>query len=207
MSTAYNKATAKSTPRQSRTVAGQTVRTNRSAGGLIAMLVVFILFGGLSLLLSIVSQKPETVIALGVALIVVLAIVRWPVVGTFISVTMTVLFDGFPSPYVHTFFSDLGVFRNLSYRGLPESVVISMFEVVVLLSLISALAQRFHQHKKLVRGPLFGPMMAFGAMVLFGEVNGLLSGGDFKISLWELRPLFYLVLLYILAVNTVERAW
>src|SRR5207253_849849 len=93
----------------------------------------------------------------------------------------------------------------LSYRGLPQFVYVSLFELIVALTLASALVRRFHAHEKMERGPLYRPLMGFGAIVLIGELNGLTTGGDFKITLWEIRPLLYLVLLYILAVNTISK--
>lgn len=44
---------------------------------------------------------------------------------------------------------------------------------------------------RLFRGRLFGPYLLFLMAVLLGEVHGLLNGGDFNKSLWELRPQVY----------------
>lgn len=202
------------TPRRVRVVADNPVHGQahsaaqrrsraRRRSGVFPSILVFALFAAMGLLFMIVPDKPETVMALGAGLTVVLAIMRFPVIGTYTCVLLGLLFDGLPSPWVHTFASDLGVFRNLSTRGLPDAVLVSMFEVVVLLTMISVFARRFHAHQKVTRGVLFLPVMLYGAMVLFGEVNGVLSGGDFKISLWEVRPLMYIVAIYILAVNTI----
>lgn len=183
----------------------QTQRAHRPTGMAVTFLVL-LAFMGLALLLLSSPDKPEIILALGVSLIFAVCIIRWPVTGTFMALVMATLFDTLPSTYAHTFFSDLGVFRNLSYVGLPEGVMISLFEIVIVVSMVSALVHRFHERKKLVRGPLFWPMLAFGGMILLGEVSGIMSGGDFKISLWEIRPLMYLVALYVLTVNTVKGA-
>jgi hypothetical protein len=163
------------------------------------------LFGALSALLMLVPDKPEIVIAIGIGLIGALSIVHWPVMATYMAVLVTILFDVLPSTYAHTFIADLGIFRNLSSVGLPDAVVVSLFEVVVALALAASLFQRFHQRRRLARGPLFWPLIGFGSMVVFGELQGLVSGGDFTISLWEIRPLLYMVLLYVLSVNTVSK--
>jgi O-antigen ligase len=189
--------------RPSRVVSGQGMYA-RNSRGLMAALLVFALFVGLAALLP-VMKKPEIVLVLAAGLVAVLGIIRWPILGTYIVVILPILFDGFPSAFVSTPISEMGVFRNLSYRGLPEFVYISLFELVVALTLASALMRRFNAHKKLERGPLYRPLMAFGAMVVLGELNGLTTGGDFKITLWEIRPLLYVVLLYILAVNTISK--
>src|SRR6187549_1029352 len=114
---------------------GPAQGTRRSTGVAVTfwMLVSFL---GLSYLLVSVPDKPEIVFALALSLVLAACIVRWPVTGTFMAIVMATLFDGLPSPYAHTLFSDLGVFRNLSYLGLPEGVVVSLFELVVAVSLI-----------------------------------------------------------------------
>ncbi len=183
----------------------QAHRMGRPPGTAVSILVLSA-FAGLGLLLVSTPDNPDIIFALGVSLIFALCIIRWPVTGTYMALVMSILFDTLPSAHAHTVFSDLGVFRNLSYLGLPDGVTVSLFELVILVSLLSSIVHRFHQRERLVKGPLFWPMLAFGAMIVAGEVSGILSGGDFKISLWEIRPLMYLVALYILTVNTVKEA-
>src|SRR4051812_49372082 len=183
--------------RRVRPVAGHKAR-NRGIGRFFAVSLVFLVYLGMCLAFLAVPNKPETVLALAVGFTVCLCIVRWPIVGTFTCMIIAILFDSLPSPYVHTLISEMGVFRNLSYKGLPQAVWLSLFEVLVVLTLASVLVRRWHAHEKMVRGALFLPIVAYGATVAFGEINGLLSGGDFKISLWELRPLGYIVVLYLL---------
>jgi hypothetical protein len=177
---------------------------SRGVWGGSVMLATFAAFVGLAAMLWLMPDNFETVLALGAGLIMAISIVRRPVVGTYIAVVTAILFDALSSAYVQTFISELGVFRNLSYRGLPDGVEVSLFEVMVLLAVGSALAHRFHRRQPLVRGPLFWPMVWFVLMVVIGEAIGLFTGGDFKISLWEMRPLLYPAALYILAVNTIS---
>lgn len=190
--------------RRIRPVAEQRQRRRSGAGAFFASAGVFLLFIAISVLFLFVPAKPEIVLVLAAAMTVVLAIIRWPIVGTFTCLILAVNFDSLPSPWYNNVISELGVFRNLSYKGLPQFVWISIFELLVVLTLSSAVVRRWHSHRRLLRGALFPPIMLFGAMVLFGEINGLMTGGDFKISLWELRPLFYVVALYLLAVNTIK---
>ena len=186
-------------------LARQSAHGFRNLAGPMAWLGVLTAFTGIALLLMLAPEKPQTILALAVGLIGALCIMRWPIVGTCVAVVLTIMFDVYPSAWVHAPTADLGVFSNLSNRGLPNGVVVSLFELVITLTLVSSLAQRFHRRMPFMRGELFLPLMAFGVMVLIGEVNGVLTGGDFKISLWELRPLFYLAILYVVAVNTVSR--
>ncbi len=183
------------------------IQRGRRSTGIPVTLLVLLCFVGLGLLFTSAADNPAIIIALGVSLIFAVCIIRWPVTGTYMAVVMAILFDTLPSAYAHTFFSDLGVFRNLSYVGLPEGVVVSLFELVVVLSLISALVHRFHNHMKLVQGPLFWPMVLFGVMVVAGEASGILSGRRLQdLTYGKFAPLMYLVALYLLAVNTINGA-
>jgi hypothetical protein len=48
------------------------------------------------------------------------------------------------------------------------------------------------------------PYLIFGVAVLIGEVNGLTHGGDFKLSLWELRPQVYGVAMFVMATLLIQ---
>lgn len=187
--------------RRTRLVAGQHLHAPSLSGYIISFLVL-LLFAGLGIMTGTLAKKPEMVVMLAAGVTVVLSVIRWPVFGTYISVALAILFDVFPNAFVSTPISEAGIFRNLSTRGLPEAVFVSLFEIIVLLTLGSVLVRSFHARHKLARGPLYRLTLVFGAVVIMGELNGILLGGDFKISLYEVRPLLYLVLLYVLAVNT-----
>lgn len=202
MDTVYNP-TIHRVPRRTRAVAGQGL-SSIGLGGFLATVAVILLFSGMSMLVVLLPKRPEMVLALGAGLIVALLIIRQPVAGTYLTVVLTLLFDAFPSNYVQTIFSELGVFSNLSSRGLPQAAIVSLFELVLGLALASAIVRRFHHYQAVDRGPLFWPMMALGGIVFMGEINGILSGGDLKISIWEVRALLYVVALYVLAVNTIK---
>lgn len=185
------------------------VQQNRrfAAGAFFARTFAFLVFLVTPVLFLFVPSKPETVVALAVGVVVVMCILRWPIVGTFSCLVLAILVDSLPSVYSHTILSELGVFRNLSTKGLPQAFMMSMFEIVVALTLASALFRRFHAHQKSKRGAMAFAILAYTGVVMMGEANGVLTGGDFKISLWELRPLAYVAVLYLLAVNTVSKPW
>src|SRR5947209_9659707 len=133
--------------RRIRPVAGNKPR-KRGVGRFFAISLVFLVFLGMSLAFLAVPNKPETVLALAVGFAVVLCIVRWPIVGTFTCLILTIIFDSLPSPYLRSVIAEMGIFRNLSYKGLPQAVWVSMFEVVVVLTLASVLVRRWHSHEK-----------------------------------------------------------
>ncbi len=147
-------------------------RRIRRTGEYLAGLAVLIAFAGVSLLALVLPDKIQLALALGVGLIAALCIIRWPVSGTYVTAGIAILFDGLPSNLVHTWLSDADIFRNVVYLNAPE--------IVLTVALASALFRRFHVHKGLNQGPLFWPMLMFGALVVIGEIIGLLGGGNFR---------------------------
>ena len=171
-------------------------RRSRRVGQQVARSGVLIAFAAVSLLALALPDKIQMIVLAGVGLIAALCIIRWPVSGLYVTAIVAILFDTQSSPYVHTLISDADIFRNVVFLNAPE--------IILVLALVSALSRRFHKHKTLSQGPLFWPLMILGVLVIVGEIIGLMSGADFKTSLWEIRPLLYLVVFYILAVNTVS---
>lgn len=53
-------------------------------------------------------------------------------------------------------------------------------------------------------GPLFFPIFGYFCFVVIGWINGMMTDGDFKISLMEVRPQSYLLLAYLMAVNVLR---
>ena len=145
----------------------------------VAALATVAVFAGLAALFGVVGDRPETVISLGLVLLSVMAVLRWPIVGTYLAVLSTIILDTFPSPYVQTIVSEMGFFRNLNLLGLPSAVTFNMFEVLLSLSLLRAVIGHFHRYRGIRTGPVFWPVVLFGVMVLMGTANGLLTGGDF----------------------------
>lgn len=164
--------------------------------GYVAGLAVVATFAAVGLLSLVLVDKSSILPALGAGIVVALCVIRWPVLGTYLTAGIAILFDQFTSATVSTLISNADVYRNIVYLNVPE--------ILLILALGSTLVRRLHRHERLNQGPLFWPMVIFGALVVVGEIIGMLGGGDFKTSLWEIRPLLYLVMFYILAVNTVK---
>src|SRR3954467_2094561 len=128
MSTAYYPQQAKKV-RRSRVVAGQHLHTPK-LGGYMASFGVLLLFAVLGLMVAVLPKKPELVVLLAAGVTSALSIVRWPVLGTYISAALAILFDVFPNAFVSTPISEMGIFRNLSTRGLPQAVFLNLFELI-----------------------------------------------------------------------------
>lgn len=76
---------------------------------------------------------------------------------------------------------------------------ISPAEVLLLATLVGLLARLAVARRLPALGRLMWPYFFFGVAVLIGEVNGLTHGGDFKLSLWELRPQVYGLAMFVMA--------
>ena len=92
-------------------------------------------------------------------------------------------------------------YAHVDFKGVP----LNLFEIFILIAgVCSCLRAVYSQNTRLRGGPLLLPVSLYMAFVLMGWVNGILTGGDFKISLQEVRPQFYFGLAYLLAVNIVR---
>ncbi len=92
-------------------------------------------------------------------------------------------------------------YAHMDFKAVP----FSLFEVIILLAgVCSCLRAVYTGNTRLRGGALLLPIGVYVAFVLMGWVNGVLSGGDFKVSLQETRAQFYFALAYLMAVNMVQ---
>lgn len=97
------------------------------------------------------------------------------------------------------FFQDFATWTHI--KGLSFSLAeLYMLGLLVLL-LFKALSDRTFRFD---RGSLVRPLGLYALMLPVAEVYGLATGGDSKLSLWELRPQVYMIVAYILACNLVK---
>lgn len=93
------------------------------------------------------------------------------------------------------------IYGHTNFKGIP----LNLFEVFILIAgVCSCLRAVYTRTVNLRGGGLLVPIMVYMGFVLMGWLNGILSGGDFKISLQEVRPQLYFGLAYLLAVNIVR---
>lgn len=93
------------------------------------------------------------------------------------------------------------IYAHTNFKGIP----LNLFEVfIVIAGVCSCLRAVYTQTTNLRAGPLLLPIGIYLAFVLMGWVNGVLGGGDFKISLQEVRPQFYFALAYLMTVNIIR---
>jgi O-antigen ligase len=92
------------------------------------------------------------------------------------------------------FFLNLNNSTGLSgFSGSPAEI----FMGVALLAWLTSSASRGWQTLKEIR--ILRAYVAYIAVVFLAELHGLASGGNFNVSLWELRPQVYAFLIYVMA--------
>jgi hypothetical protein len=89
---------------------------------------------------------------------------------------------------------------------LHNAVIVSPLEVYIAVVLLSWFGRGIAQRRlTLHRNPLTWPILIFTMFILFGLGYGVGKGGNLTIALWEARPLFYLVALFMLTSNLLEK--
>lgn len=81
---------------------------------------------------------------------------------------------------------------------------LNLFEVFILLAAVSSAVRSVYSGTaKVVIGQMFWPILIYIVFVSIGWIHGLFTGGDFKISMQEVRSQFYLLLAYMIGLNSV----
>ena len=143
--------------------------------------------------------------AIGIGLVILLPLAwRKPAVALYVLVGAAVTFEIFPLDFPDSRTDTVPFFLNLNNSaGLPVSF--SPAEVVMVMALAAWMASTGAQralHRPSAR--LLRAYLAFLGVVLLAEVNGILNGGDFNISLWELRPQVYGFILFLLSASLIR---
>ena len=131
-----------------------------------------------------------------------------PIRGLYLLLGAALLFEIFPLEFPDSFTDNSAFFLNLNNSkasagldGLP----ITPAEIVMVLAVtIWVLAGRRSGELQKPRPLLLAAYAAYIAVVVGAELRGLLSGGDFNTSLWELRPQVYGFILFLLAASLVR---
>jgi len=140
------------------------------------------------------------ILAAVAALLIMPTIWKRPVVGLYVLVGAAVVIEIFPLGFPDSLTDQLPFFLNLNnsaglsgFSGSPAEV----FMGVALLAWLTSSASGGWQRLK--EGRILRPYLAYIAVVCLAELHGLASGGDFNISLWEMRPQVYAFLIYVMA--------
>ncbi len=132
----------------------------------------------------------------------VVAIFYQPRYGVYLLVFLTLLGDGFLTPW-YPFTKNFSSPESLLY--LNDALIINPLESFIALTFVSWLGRGMMQRKiRIYVSEIMPPTFVFLAFILFGLVYGVGTGGNVNIALWESRPIFYLVAMIILTSNLIE---
>lgn len=147
-----------------------------------------------------------------IILVVAAVLVPWwaanPVRGVYLLFGAALVFEIFPLEFPDSFTDNVAIFLNLnnsnSSAGL-DGIPVTPAEILMVLALVLWVsAGRKSGELQRPRPLLLAAYVAFMAVVVGAEARGLLFGGDFNISLWELRPQIYGFILFLLAASLVR---
>jgi O-Antigen ligase len=133
----------------------------------------------------------------------VVAVVR-PTLGLYALVLLTVIGDASSAPW-YPFAKNLS--SNESILFVSNSLKVSPLEVC-LAGLVAGwvLQMLTRRNWHVERGRFFWPLVALSGFVVLGFAWGIARGGSTTIGLWEMRPILYLPVLYLLLTNVMTRA-
>jgi len=157
--------------------------------------------GGTTALFVFLPTSVALLVALPVACIWV-----WqaPVRGVYVLVAGAAMIEIFPLGFPDSLTDRVPLFLNLN-NSVGFGVPITPAEILMVVTAAAAVTRSSSEHSlQWPRGRLFNAYMAYLVVVLFAELHGLLGGGDFKTSLWEMRPQAYGFILFVLTATLVE---
>ena len=169
---------------------------------IIAALVLGLLFTMLQL------DSPLVPIVACVCIITPLLVWHIPRMTLWITFASVCLFEMFQTPYPDAltdripFFWNvntiLQVYAHTNFKAVP----LNLMEVFLLVAGVSALLKNIYLRTlSFDTGPLIKPFGIYMGFVLMAWANGIATGGDFKISLQEVRSQFYFFMAYLIVVN------
>lgn len=161
--------------------------------------------------LGLVLLLYPPLIAIGIALPALL-LVPWiwrkPLRGMYLLLGGTLLIEVFPLHFSDSLTDRVPLFLNLNnanssagLSGISITPAEILFLAVILIWLFQAISTR---SLVLPRGPLVTAYMLFAVVLAAAEVHGMISGGNYLTSLWELRPQAYGFVAFLLTASLVK---
>lgn len=170
--------------------------------GVVRWLLAYMTLGLLGVplaLLTMRSTPQPTAIAFAILLFGAVCIVARPVIGLYLSVFLTLIGDT-QLAWWYPFIKNLSSQESVLY--VHDAFIFSPLELYLGLTLVVWLLSRLDVTRPPVeRGALLWPVVAFGGLAIVGFVYGVATGGNLNIALWEVRPITYVPVIYVLATN------
>ncbi|HKW60262.1 MAG TPA: O-antigen ligase family protein [Candidatus Dormibacteraeota bacterium] len=151
-------------------------------------------------LAAVALGAPWPILFAGPAALAAILVLRTPVVGLYTlfaaALVIPVQTLGFPDSLTDNipFFVNLSGGGSLNVSGLG----ISPAEILMSITLLGVIGSSIVSGVTWAKGRLMNAYVLFILAVCLGELNGLVHGGDFKLSLWELRPQVYAFFTFIM---------
>jgi O-antigen ligase len=128
-----------------------------------------------------------------------------PVRGVYVLLAGAAMIEIFPLGFPDSLTDRVPLFTNLN-NSVGLGVPITPAEILMVVTAAAVFTRSSSEHRvQWPRGRLFNAYLAYLVVVLFAEVHGLLGGGDFKTSLWEMRPQAYGFILFVLTATLVQQ--
>jgi O-antigen ligase len=126
-----------------------------------------------------------------------------PVVALHLTVFFVLVGDSVTAPWYP-------MAKNFSSREsvlyLAERLTLSPIDLTLGFAVACLLLRRIATQSPLVKGPLLRPLLVFTGFVVLGFVYGIARGGSSRVAVFEVRPLLYLPIVYVLASNLCRTA-
>ena len=181
-----------------------TLLATRRRKDALLFVVLFSALLGLTPLLILSGMTVGFSLVFGIlaVLLLTISIVRWPSLSLFVVAGCVFLVEQEPlSTPILT--DNLFIFH---WPTQLEGFVERPIGVLILFSLAIWVIHQLAQRRQLLRGgALLIPFSLFMLCVIGGALYGLVSGGDLKIIVVEVRPLWYLFISYLMAYNFVTQ--
>jgi O-antigen ligase len=129
-----------------------------------------------------------------------------PIRGLYIIFGAALLLEQFALNFSDSLTDRTAFFENLNNSSSALSgIPITPAEIVMLAAILIWVASSISNRSlELPKGPIVKAYVAFVLVVVFAEIQGLAAGGNFLISLWELRPQAYALVAFLLAASLVR---
>jgi hypothetical protein len=184
---------------RSRTVDARSMRTRHRIDWWVAYCAVW----GVGLVVTAIAFKRSGQLYLGISVALWVALLALWVKLPRVALGATIFLVTLADLVTVSWFPAL---KNLSSREsimfLSNSLTVSPFEITLVWALgVTAYHNIASTGRPFVTAPLLRPMLALMLLVAAGFVVGLSRGGDSRAAVYEVRPLIYLPLAYLLVVN------
>lgn len=146
----------------------------------------------------------DIVITLSILYVVTIAVLSFLHPGHSLSmlIFLVLIFDQYGIPEFDPFTYQIDFFRNLkeiSYIPFFDGGMTNVIEIHLLFIILSLFISVGIKKDVQFRGiPVWGACLAFFLCFLFSFLYGLKDGGDLLVATWEVRALFYLILMFLI---------